>query len=81
MQYDLLIVYYNLICCQIENENFTNAMKTFKSLKLFNLNSKNTGDVFVAIGRNGYKKHFPLTILQNCFEPDYLSELEGYKAD
>ena len=77
MQVDLLEVYYKLICSQVENKNFGNAKKTIKNLKLFNLHSKDTSDVFVAMGRNGYKTHFPGSRLQNVFEPDYLSELMG----
>jgi hypothetical protein len=77
MHWDLLEVYYKLICSQVENKNFGNAKKTIKNLKLFNLHSKDTSDVFVAMGRNGYKTHFPGSRLQNVFEPDYLSELMG----
>ena len=69
-QVDLLEVYYKLICSQVENKNFGNAKKTIKNLKLFNLHSKDTSDVFVAMGRNGYKNHFPGSKL-----PDYVSEL------
>lgn len=76
-QVKLLEVYYKLICSQVENKNFSNAKKTIKNLKLFNLHSKDTSDVFVAMGRNGYKNHFPCSRLQNVFEPDYLSELMG----
>ena len=76
-QVELLGVYYKLICSQVENENFSNAKKTIKNLKLFNLHSKDTSDEFVAMGRNGYKRHFPGSRLQNVFEPDYLSELMG----
>ena len=76
-QMKLLEVYYKLICSQVENKNFSNAKKTIKNLKLFNLHSKDTSDVFVAMGRNGYKNHFPGSRLQNVFEPDYLSELMG----
>ena len=69
-QVELLEVYYKLICSQVENKNFGNAKKTIKNLKLFNLHSKDTSDVFVAMGRNGYKNHFPGSKL-----PDYVSEL------
>ena len=75
-QVKLLEVYYKLICSQVENKNFSNAKKTINNLKLFNLHSKDTSDVFVAMGRNGYKTHFPCSRLQNVFEPD-LSELMG----
>ena len=71
-QVKLLEVYYKLICSQVENKNFGNAKKTIKNLKLFNLHSKDTSDVFVAMGRNGYKNHFPGSKLL-----DYLSELMG----
>ena len=69
-QVELLEVYYKLICSQVENKNFGNAKKTIKNLKLFNLHSKDTSDVFVAMGRNGYKNHFPGSKL-----PDYVTEL------
>ena len=71
-QVDLLEVYYKLICSQVENKNFGNAKKTIKNLKLFNLHSKDTIDVVLAMGRNGYINHFPGSKL-----PVYLNELIG----
>ena len=37
---ELLKIYYELTYCQISNKNFKDAMKTLKTLKLFN-NCKN----------------------------------------
>ena len=71
-QVELLEVYYKLICSQVENKNFGNAKKTIKNLKLFNLHSKDTIDVVLAMGRNGYINHFPGSKL-----PVYLNELIG----
>ena len=48
---ELLKIYYELIYCQISNKNFKDAMKTIKTLKLFNMNAKDTNDVLSGRGK------------------------------
>ena len=55
----LLASYARLIESQIQNKCFTKALKTYKHITLFNLNSLDPKDVLASLEENGYKAHFP----------------------
>lgn len=66
-QFDVLKSYNQLIALQLYNfaKDYDSgsspaAMKTFKRLKLFNLNSMDPHDVLAAVEKEGYRKYFPI---------------------
>ena len=66
---NLLAMYYELVYVQVKTKSFENALKTLKSLTLFSVNSKDPlKDVVQSMERQGYKKHFPLSLLYIDFD-------------
>ena len=75
----LLTCYLNLIDAQMKNENFNSALKTFKHIKLFNLNSSDPNDVKNAFEQDALINEFPalypgLKTVEDC-EMEELSEI------
>jgi len=64
----LLGSYAPLIESQIQNKCFIKALKTYKHIKLFGLNSLEPDDVLASLEAEGYKKYFPQSIFN--FEED-----------
>ena len=61
-QYQVMHCYKDLIEAQIKNKSFKEAQKTFKKIKMFNLNSMTPDNVFKALESNGYKGVFHVHI-------------------
>ena len=57
-QWDFLHDYYALITCQIYNNRFGDAMKTFKKIKYFKLDSTNPKDVLEKIKASNLFERF-----------------------
>ena len=74
-QFQVLVAYHGLIGSQFVNNNFSCVKKTMKSLKLFNLNSKDPNDVRASLDNKEYLKHF--TNLKNIEENHELFRLVG----
>ena len=71
-QWDFLHDYYALITCQIYNNRFGDAMKTFKKIKYFKLDSTNATDVFEKVKASNLFESFheltSHTILQKIMQ-------------
>jgi len=51
--------YKDLIDAQIKSNLFEDALKTYKKIKFFNLNSSSPDDVWIDLESNGYKQYLP----------------------
>ena len=57
---DLLYTYWCLVQAQIDNTNYKMAHKTYKHIKLFNLNSMHSQDVVKSFNEDESGKFFPI---------------------
>jgi len=58
-QFEVLESYANFLDFQIENNRFEHALKAFRYINLFNLNSMDPKDVLVALKTEDYTSFFP----------------------
>ena len=57
-QWDFLDDYHAIISCQIFNDHFGDALKTFKKIKYFKLDSTNTNDILEKIKASNLFERF-----------------------
>ena len=73
-QWDFLDDYHAIISCQIFNDHFGDALKTFKKIKYFKLDSTNATDVFEKVKASNLFESFheltSHTILQKIMQLD-----------